>query len=323
MALIWASILLAAGLFILVKGADWLVDGAVAVARHLGVNTLIIGLTVVAMGTSAPEVAASITAALSGSGDIAVGNVYGSNIANLALVGGICALIRPILVSRSVLIRDLPIMLMATLLLRLFFGNLFLSRPESIVILALFTGVILLMIKTEKGRQTSESDVLKEAQEAIRHAALLNPAKAALLIVIGLVSLGAGARLAVTNAVFLGQAAGIPDAVIGLTIIAIGTSLPELITCLIASFKGHDDLSVGNLIGSNIFNAMFVLGVTGTVRPFAVSSRLIGLDFWLVMLISAVFAGFAYLSPKIGRFAGFVLAGIYAGYMVYLFAVTG
>jgi cation:H+ antiporter len=323
MALFWASILLAVGLLILVKGADWLVDGAVAIARHLGLNTLIIGLTIVAMGTSAPEVAASVTAALSGSGDIAVGNVYGSNIANLALVGGICALIRPILVSGSVLIRDLPIMLAATLLLRLLLADGFFSRPESLLMLILFTGVIVLMIKSEKRKELRDSDVLKEAKEAISHAAALKPAKAALFIVLGLIGLGAGARLAVTNAVFLGQAAGISDAVIGLTIIAIGTSLPELITCLIASFKGHDDLSVGNLVGSNIFNAMFVLGITGSVRPFAVSPRLIGLDFWLVVLISVVFAGFAYLSPKIGRFAGLVLSGIYVGYMVYLFAVTG
>lgn len=323
MALIWATILLATGLFILVKGADWLVDGAVAIARHLGLSTLIIGLTIVAMGTSAPEVAASVTAALSDSGDIAVGNVYGSNIANLALVGGICALIRPISVSRSILIRDLPIMLTCTLLLRLLIGDLVFSRPESLVLLALFSGVIVLMVKSEKRREMKESDVLREAQEVISHAAALKPAKAALLVVIGLICLAAGAKLAVNNAVILGQAAGISNAVIGLTIIAVGTSLPELITCLIASFKGHDDLSVGNLVGSNIFNAMFVLGVTGAVRPFAVSPRLVGLDFWLVMLISAVFAGFAYLSPKIGRFAGLVLTGIYAAYMVYLFTVTG
>lgn len=323
MALIWATILLATGLFILVKGADWLVDGAVAIARHLGLSTLIIGLTIVAMGTSAPEVAASVTAALSDSGDIAVGNVYGSNIANLALVGGICALIRPISVSRSILIRDLPIMLTCTLLLRLLIGDSVFSRPESLVLLALFSGVIVLMVKSEKRREMKESDVLREAQEVISHAAALKPAKAALLVVIGLICLAAGAKLAVNNAVILGQAAGISDAVIGLTIIAVGTSLPELITCLIASFKGHDDLSVGNLVGSNIFNAMFVLGVTGAVRPFAVSPRLVGLDFWLVMLISAVFAGFAYLSPKIGRFAGLVLTGIYAAYMVYLFTVTG
>lgn len=323
MALIWATILLATGLFILVKGADWLVDGAVAIARHLGLSTLIIGLTIVAMGTSAPEVAASVTAALSDSGDIAVGNVYGSNIANLALVGGICALIRPISVSRSILIRDLPILLACTLLLRLLIGDSIFSRPESLVLLALFSGVIVLMVKSEKRREMKESDVLREAQEVISHAAALKPAKAALLVVIGLICLAAGAKLAVNNAVILGQAAGISNAVIGLTIIAVGTSLPELITCLIASFKGHDDLSVGNLVGSNIFNAMFVLGVTGAVRPFAVSPRLVGLDFWLVMLISAVFAGFAYLSPKIGRFAGLVLTGIYAAYMVYLFTVTG
>jgi len=321
--LIWASILLAAGLLILIKGADWLVDGSVAIARHLGVNTLIIGLTIVAMGTSAPEVAASMTAALAGSGDIAVGNVYGSNIANLALVGGICALIRPILVSRSVLVRDLPLMLAATLLLRYLLGDLLFSRPEAIVLLVLFTGVILLMIKSEKMQEIRRSDVLKEAQEVIAHAGSLKPARAALLIVIGLVCLAVGARLSVNNAVILGRAAGISDAVIGLTIIAIGTSLPELITCLIASFKGHDDLSVGNLVGSNIFNAMFVLGVTGAVRPFEVSPRLIGLDFWLVLLIAAVFSGFAWLSPKIGRLAGVVLTGTYAAYMVYLFAVTG
>lgn len=324
MSVLWASMLLVIGLAIVVKGADWLVDGAVAIARHLGVNTLVIGLTIVAMGTSAPELATSVAAVLAGSADIAIGNVYGSNIANLALIGGICAMIRPIGVSRPVRVRDLPIMLGTTLLLYLFFGDLALTRAEAALILLLFAGLLLVLIVSEKRQGLQDSEVMGETKETISRAEtyVLRPYKSVFLIMVGLACLAGGAHLSVKNAVVLGKAAGISEAVIGLTIIAVGTSLPELITCLVASFKGHDDLSIGNLVGSNIFNIMFVLGVSGLVRPFEISARLTGLDYWLVVMVSALFAAFAYISLRISRLAGVLLFSCYAGYLVYLFAGT-
>lgn len=315
MNLFYAIILLLVGLTILVKGADWLVDGAVDVARHFGMSPLIIGLTIVAMGTSAPEVAASIVATLIGSADIAVGNVYGSNIANLAMVGGLCALIRPIAVSRVALYRDIPIMIGVTFLLFGVFCNHSLGRFESVFMLVLFAGIILFMIHSEKRR--GQKDRQTPPQEAAK-----SIGTSLLLILLGLLCLAGGAQLTVFSAKYLGQRAGLTDAVIGCTIVAVGTSLPELITCLIAALKGHDDLSVGNLVGSNIFNTLLVIGTAGVVRPFQISPQMIGVDFWLVVIISVLFSAFALFFRKINRPAGTVLALCYAGYIVYLLSVN-
>lgn len=317
MNLIWAVILLAGGLLILWKCAELLVTGAVALAERLGVSGLVIGLTIVAMGTSAPEVAASIAAALRGAGDVAVGNVYGSNVANLALVGGLAALIRPISIRKLTLRREIPVMLAVALLLWPVLHNLSLSRPEGIALLGVFVTLILLTIfSARKGTQNIKRDTRYEIRTTKR---------SLLFIVIGLAGLALGAEATVRGAVEIGREwIGLSDAVIGLTIIAIGTSLPELATCVAAAVKGQHDISIGNLVGSNIFNTLFVTGTAGVIRPFEVTKRLIGTDYWIMIIVSAGFALAAIIGRRvIGRAAGIVLLCAYAGYMVYLLAFSG
>lgn len=322
MSVLWAIILLPVGITALVKGADFLVEGAVAVAERLGLTPLIIGLTVVAMGTSAPEVAASIAAACANSGDIAIGNVYGSNIANLALVGGLCAVIRPITVHSAARKRDIPLMLAATFLLWPIFQNQAIYRYEAAVLLIVFVAILAIMVHSERRRAAADRKVLAELEAKIEKTAPHLPKTltvSLLWILAGLLLLAVGAHLTVLSAATLGRAIGISEAVIGLTVVAVGTSLPELSTCLVAALKGHDDLSVGNLVGSNIFNALLVVGAAGMTRPFAVSSRLAGEDFWPMAVISVVFAVFAISRKQISRPAGLVLLVGYCGYMAYLF----
>ena len=313
-------LLLITGIALLLKGADWLVDGSVALARRLGVSSLVIGLTVVAMGTSAPEVAASVRAAMKGFPDIAVGNVYGSNIANLALVAGLCGLIRPIRVTGAVLIRDIPIMLVSALLLFPILFDLNLSRPESLLLLVVFTVSIIWMILSEK-RGKSIAIPEKPQTPFVHPSHTASPLPANLLrILAGLVALTLGARFAVGSSCFIGERLGISQAVIGLTVVAVGTSLPELLTCLVASFKGHDDLSIGNLVGSNIFNTLLVLGAAGMTKPLAVSASFIRQDYAFMLITTAVFAFFALVSGKITRPAAFVLLAVYIVYITFLFS---
>jgi len=323
MNMFYAAVLLPAGVLILLKGANWLVDGAVGLAKKLGISPLVIGLTIVAMGTSAPEVAASITAAAKGLTDIAIANVYGSNIANLALVGGLCAIIRPITVKPSVLRREMPAMLIVALLLWPVLADSVLSRPESAMLLGFFTAMILYTVISALRQAKKKPDELAEADVHIRTAEK-TWAVNVIFTLLGLGALALGADLTVRAAVFIGQKAGLSEPVIGLTIIAVGTSLPELMTCVVAALKGHDDLSIGNLVGSNVFNTLLVTGTAGTISfvPFNVSSRLIGFDYWIMIAVSAVFVAIAIFRKKITRLAGLALLAGYVGYMVYLLAFT-
>ena len=323
MNMFWAVVLLPVGLLILIKGADLLVDGAVGLAERFGVSPLVIGLTIVAMGTSAPEVAASVTAALKGKGDMALGNVYGSNIANLAMVGGICAMVRPIRVNLSMLRRELPVMVGVVVLLWPFINDLMLDRWECGILLGVFAVLIGFAVWNAK-RQGDESP----AQEAridreideVQGKSVRSFGRNTTYTLIGLVALAVGARLAVAGAEFIGESAGLSPAVIGCTILAVGTSLPELITCLVAAFKGHDDLSIGNLVGSNIFNTLLVVGGAGVIRPFVITSRLIGTDYLLMVGTCVVFMLIAMIAKKISRLSGAILACFYVGYLIYMFA---
>ena len=328
---IWAIILLAGGLVILWKAADLLVSGAVSLAERLGVSPLVVGLTIVAMGTSAPEAAASIAAAMRGIGDTAVGNVYGSNIANLALVGGVCVLIRPIRIQLLTLRREIPVMLAVMLLLWPVLGNSYLSRTEGILLLVLFAGLILITVylaRKDKRLATEDTEKNDEVDSRLRGNDIKSGngiKKNVLFVVIGLVGLAAGADMAVRGAVVIGERVGLSKAVIGLTIMAIGTSLPELATCVAASVKGHHDISVGTLVGSNIFNALLAIGAAGVVRPFAIVPRLAGgVDYWIMVIISVGFAAAAVIGRRtIGRAGGVLLVCGYAGYMIYLLGFSG
>jgi len=306
-------VFLVGGLLILWKSADLLVSGAVKLSEKLGLSQLIIGLTIVAMGTSAPEVAASIAAVARGMADTAVGNVYGSNIANLALVGGIAALIRPIKIDRLTLRREIPVMILAALILWPVLHNLSLSRPESLLLLSVFIVLILLTILTTKKVTRKEERATSDERRAT--------SKSLLFIVIGLSGLALGADLAVRGAVVIGKQIGLSEAVIGLTIIAIGTSLPELATCIVAAIKGHHDISVGNLVGSNIFNTLLVTGTAGTIWPFTIGPRLMAVDYWIMIIASAAFAVVGIVGRRvISRFGGMLLLLGYIAYLIYLLA---
>lgn len=308
-----ALLFLAGGLVLLWKGADLLVGGAVGLAERLGVSQLVVGLTVVAMGTSAPEAAATIAAVLDGRGDIAIGNVYGSNIANLALVGGLVSLIRPLQVQGKTLRREVPAMLGVALLLWPLLRNLHLSRLDGICLLALFACMVLYTIWTARNgaRSASIAPTVRHTRTATRDAGL---------ILVGLIGLGVGAKLAVIGAADIGAAIGLSDAVIGSTIMAVGTSLPELVTCMIAAVKGHHDISVGNLVGSNIFNTLLVTGAAATVKPFGVGPQFAGgTDFWIMIgvgvgFVVALIAG----RGSTNRASGTALLGAYVAYLLYL-----
>lgn len=312
----WAVLFLVVGLVILWKAAELLVTGAVRLARKLRVSPLIIGLTIVAMGTSAPEVAASITAAIRRAGDVAIGNVYGSNIANLALVGGLCAILRPIKIQGQMLRREIPVMLLVALLLWPFLHNLYLSRPEGAVLLVVFAGLILLTVYLARRDKKSAT----ENTETDSHLRGNDIKKSILFIIIGLVGLALGAEGTVRGAIFVGERVGLSKAVIGLTIIAIGTSLPELVTCVVASIKGQDALSIGNLVGSNVFNTLLVVGTAGVVRPFTVVQRLAGADYWIMIAVSVTFILIAMVGKRVGRAGGALLLCTYIAFIMYLLA---
>jgi len=316
-----AVILLLGGLLILWKCADMLVAGAVGLAMLFGVSPLVVGLTIVAMGTSAPEVAASIAGAFrQNGGDLALGNVFGSNIANLALVGGLIAVISPLVVQKRTLKREVPAMLLVILLLWPFLRDSRISRPEATILLAIFAGLLFLtvqMARRESRNRVTKDDLGVEIDTK-------DVKKNVAYVVIGLIGLAVGADMAVRGAVFIGKVIGLSEAVIALTIIAFGTSLPELVTCVVATLKGHHDISVGNLVGSNIFNTLLVTGAAGAVKPFALTeSRLAGgIDYWIVVIVSAAFAIAAILGGrKIGRGAGAALVCSYVAYIVYLLCV--
>jgi cation:H+ antiporter len=315
MNIFWAIVLLVGGLVILWKAADLLVSGAVALAERLGISSLVIGLTVVAMGTSAPEVAASIAAAVRGQGDVAIGNVYGSNIANLALVGGLAAMIRPLAIQKQTLRYQIPVMLLVALLLWPVLHNLDLARIEGVLLLALFIGLISLTVYLARRQKLNATS----AQGQDDSGAGRNMKKAVLFVVIGLAGLAVGADITVP--VFIGDKIGLSKAVIGLTIIAIGTSLPELATCVVAAIKGQHDISIGNLVGSNVFNTLLVVGTAGTVRPFGIVQRLAATDYWIMIVVSAGFAALAILGRRvINRLSAVVLLTGYAAFIVYLLA---
>jgi len=303
------------------KSAELLVAGAVGLAHKLGVSSLVVGLTVVAMGTSAPEVAASIAGVLreAGGGDLAVGNVFGSNIANLALVGGLVALIRPLRVRRKTLFREIPVMLLVSLFLWPFLRNLHIARSEGIILLVVFAALILLTVYAAR-RESKQPDRTVESLEPDAKHTTRSIKKNVLFVMVGLGGLALGAKMAVEGAVFIGLEIGLSERVIALTVIAFGTSLPELVTCVVAAIKGHHDISVGNLVGSNIFNTLLVTGAAGTVRSFEVGPRLAGgVDYWIMIVISAAFAALIIISRRIlGRVCGLLLVCSYIGYIIYL-----
>ncbi len=313
-------LLLVLGFVMLVKGADLFVDGASGVATKFGIPQLVIGLTIVAMGTSAPEAAVSITAAFAGNADITIGNIVGSNILNILIILGISSLVYPLAVQKSTLIIDIPIVLFATLILYLlgFDGNI--SRVDGIIMLVVFIAYLAYLFgvaKKEKSaidrEKAGEITVNSQSDEvAAKDISLL---KAILFTLIGLVLIVGGSKFVVDSATAIAKALGLSQRFIGLTIVALGTSLPELFTSVTAAMKKNSDIAIGNIVGSNIFNILFIVGLSGVVIPvpFAQAFRF---DTIISGIAAAALLAFCLPKKKLSRFAGVIMLVCYAIYFV-------
>ncbi|EGR1270834.1 calcium/sodium antiporter [Vibrio parahaemolyticus] len=314
-----AVALLIVGLVLLVWSADKLVFGSAAIARNVGISPLVIGMTILAMGSSAPEMMVSATAAWDGKTDTAVGNVLGSNIANIALILGITALIKPLSISSVVIRRELPLMIAVTVLAGILLWNSHLGFYEGVLLFVLFGAFLFAMLQISRKEQKS-GDAFLEDQESEIPQGVSNP-KAIMWVVIGLILLPLAASLLVDNAVIIAKHFGMSDLVIGLTIIAIGTSLPELAASLAGVLKGEDDMAVGNIIGSNVFNILAVMGLPGIINPSTLSEYAMGRDFWVMLGVSLLLVAMCLgKSRSINRLEGAILFTCFLGYQVYLFA---
>ncbi|MFH4739319.1 calcium/sodium antiporter [Vibrio diabolicus] len=314
-----AVALLIVGLVLLVWSADKLVFGSAAIARNVGISPLVIGMTILAMGSSAPEMMVSATAAWDGKTDTAVGNVLGSNIANIALILGITALIKPLSISSAVIRRELPLMIAVTVLAGILLWNSHLGFYEGVLLFVLFGAFLFAMLHISRKEQKS-GDVFLDDQESEIPEGVSNP-KAIMWVVIGLILLPLAASMLVDNAVIIAKYFGMSDLVIGLTIIAIGTSLPELAASLAGVLKGEDDMAVGNIIGSNVFNILAVMGIPGIINPSVLSEYAMGRDFWVMLGVSLLLVAMCLgKSRSINRIEGAILFACFLGYQVYLFA---
>ncbi|WP_413285752.1 calcium/sodium antiporter [Vibrio sp. MA40-2] len=307
------------GLVFLVWSADRLVYGAAALAKNIGISPLIIGMTILAMGSSAPEMMVSASASLAGKSDTAVGNVLGSNIANIALIIGITALIKPLSISSGVIRRELPLMIVVTLLSGVILWDSHLGFYEGVLLFVLFAVFILAMLRISQKEKSNGDSFIEEQESEIPEG--VSNLKATMWVVIGLVILPLSADTLVDNAVIIAKYFGMSDLVIGLTIIAIGTSLPELAASLAGVLKGEDDMAVGNIIGSNVFNILAVMGIPGLLNPSVLSQHAMGRDFWVMLTVSLLLVLFALgKSRSINRIEGSILFMFFIGYQVYLFA---
>lgn len=346
-------VLLVLGVIIVLKGADWLTDGAVNIATRFGVSQMVIGLTIVAMGTSMPEFCVSMVSALKGTPDLAVGNVVGSNTLNTLLIVGCSALVAPIMVKRSSVKRDIPFAVVASLLMLLFCLDGAIGRVDAAV---LFAGFCLFMFVTLKYAKTTEEHAATVATSGAATTTAISEAstsqassseasssetsapeasssetsapkasqasgtsmlKAVVMLVVGLLCLIAGSNMFVDNASFVASSLGVSDAVIGLTIVAGGTSLPELATSMVSAKKGNSDIAIGNVIGSNVFNILMIIGITGLVKPMHIAG-ITTLD--LIMMLASMLPMwfFCRTTYKVKRWEGAVLTIVYLAYLTWL-----
>ncbi len=300
-------ILLVFGFVLLVRGADYFVDGASALAARLHIPAIIIGLTIVAMGTSAPEAAVSITSALNGSNAIAIGNVVGSNIANILLILGLAALITPLGVQKNTVFFEMPFVIFITALLYFFglhYG--YISHAGAWILLGLFVCFLSYLFVIARQSQQESAQIKKYGITRI-----------VLYIVLGLLALILGSNFTVKSAVEIASFLGVSHRVIGLTIIAIGTSLPELVTSVIAARKGESDIAIGNIVGSNIFNILFVLGLSGVILPIPFDAAFL-FDTKIAILAAVLLMLCSCRTMHIGRKSGILFLGMYVLYLIYL-----
>ena len=299
--------LLVLGFFFLIKGADLFVDGSSSVAKIFKIPSVIIGLTIVSIGTSLPEAAVSISASLKGAYDLSIANVVGSNIFNLLGVVGASAIICPFVIDKVIMKRDFPISILSTLLLALMLIDTTLSLVEAIILFILFIGYILLLVRSALKNRSEDGEEYKT----------LSLPKSLLFIAIGIAAIVSGGTITVNAATFFAEALGMSELLIGLTIVAVGTSLPELVTSVVAAKKGESEIALGNVIGSNIFNILFILGMSGIVHPLNCEIGAL-IDTILLIGMSLLMYFVCKTKSRVSRVEGYISVVIYVVYVVYI-----
>ncbi len=308
------------GLLLLIWGADRFVHGAAATARNLGVPPLLIGLTIVALATSAPEILVSLVAALRGQSGLAIGNAIGSNIANIGLVLGVVAILRPIELKSATLRREMPALLAVSLLTVSLFLDSYLGRVDGLVLLI---GLVIVMIwLTRLGFRSSSSDPLQAEFDAEipKH---MSMRIAIIWLLVGIATLLVGAQLMVDGAIYIAEALGVSEVVIGITMVAVATSLPELAVSVVAAFRGEYGLAIGNIVGSNIFNLLAVLGIAATIQPAVLPPSVLYLHIFVMVAFTLVLFAMTYDyegKGRISRFEGLALITAYIAYVTYVVA---
>lgn len=300
-------VLLIVGFVLLIKGSDFFVDGSSNIASILKIPTLIVGLTIVAFGTSAPEAAVSITSSLSGNNALAVSNVIGSNLFNMMLIIGLCALLRELKIGRDVLNKDLPFLVVITAILSGFIIiGWSISRVEGIILFLLIIGYVSYLVYSAK--KTKEAQIVEKPKMGLL--------RSIIYIIGGMAGIIIGADFVVDSASYIAMAFGMSETLVGLTIVAIGTSLPELVTSLTALKKEENQLIIGNVIGSNIFNILFVLGASSIISPITINPNMI-VDIALMLGVTILFFIFGKTQDKYDKKEGFILVALFIAYMVF------
>lgn len=302
----WNIFLLVVGFAMLVKGADWFVEGAAGIAEKFGIPQLVVGLTIVAMGTSTPEAAVSISAALKGNADITIGNVVGSNILNILIILGLTGLITSVAVQKSTLIYEIPYMLVVTLVLMVMgITGSSISRLEGLILWVMFLAYLVYLFRMAKNGKQEETKEERSVWKLLLYG------------VLGGVIVVWGSDITVDAATYIAQAVGLSERFIGLTIVALGTSLPELVTSITAARRGNADIAIGNIVGSNIFNILFVVGTSALIIPVVFEANFV-ID-TIVAVAAGVLLWIAVFKKKLlTRFWGVVMLVAYAAYFVYL-----
>ncbi|MCK4716086.1 MAG: calcium/sodium antiporter [Candidatus Marinimicrobia bacterium] len=298
------------GFILLYYGADFLVRGSSSIAASLGVKKIVVGLTIVALGTSMPEFVVSFFAAVKKVDDVSIGNIVGSNLANILLVLGLASVIRPIKVKRRIFILELPVLLLITLMFVLFCMDGTLKGYEGALMLVVFVVYMTFIIANRKVRNSADIDLAPmEKGHALRNT---------FLTVLGLLGLVIGGQLTIRGAIGLARAVGISELVIGLTIVAIGTSLPELFTSVVAVINKEDEISIGNIIGSNLFNIAFVLGIVPMIYSLKIDAHVIRFENILLLCITVLFAVFLFIGRRLSRLEGIILLLFYVLFILNL-----
>ena len=308
------TLLVAIGLASLTAGGEALIRGALGAARRLGVSPLLTGLVIVGFGTSAPELVVSVDAAISHRPDVAVGNVIGSNIGNVLLILGICALIAPMAVRPLALRRDAVAVVAASILVVILIGGSALTRTDGVILLLVFSAYFYWAYRSERFHEAPSAEVhVAEGKEvSVLPKSLV---WIALAILLGMILLIGGSKALLTGATGIASYFGASEAVIGLTLVAVGTSLPELSVSVIAAIRRHADVAVGNVLGSNIFNALGILGISALLQPLPVHPRILQFDQWIMLGTSLVLLLFLYTGKRLSRLEGGILLAAYGLYL--------